>query len=98
MARISTGSEPAELLMKFYWDTIDQCVPPETILDVLRGAGFVDVGRRVLFGFLSEYSPQNRCVGAPPAGAPPGRHRMANSAGSTPRSPWRLRKRSRPRL
>ena len=47
MARISTGSEPAQLLMKYYWDTIDQCVPPETILDALRRSGFVDVKRRV---------------------------------------------------
>ena len=55
MTRISTGSEPAQLLMKYYWDTIDRCVPPETILDVLRRNGFVEVERRVLFGFLSEY-------------------------------------------
>ena len=55
MARISTRSEPARLLMKYYWDTIDRCVPPETILDVLRRNGFVEVERRVSFGFLSEY-------------------------------------------
>jgi demethylmenaquinone methyltransferase / 2-methoxy-6-polyprenyl-1,4-benzoquinol methylase len=56
MARISTRSQPAQLLMKYYWDTIDRCVPPETILDVLRRGGFVDVNRGTLFGFLSEYS------------------------------------------
>jgi len=55
LTRISTRSEPAELLMKYYWDTIDQCVPPETILDVLRRNGFADVRRRVYAGFLSEY-------------------------------------------
>jgi demethylmenaquinone methyltransferase/2-methoxy-6-polyprenyl-1,4-benzoquinol methylase len=55
MTRISTGSAPAVLLMKYYWDTIDQCVPPETILDVLRRNGFVDVKRRVYCDFLSEY-------------------------------------------
>jgi demethylmenaquinone methyltransferase/2-methoxy-6-polyprenyl-1,4-benzoquinol methylase len=55
LTRISTGSEPAQLLMKYYWDTIDMCVPPETILDVLRRNGFVEVDRRVLFGCLSEY-------------------------------------------
>jgi demethylmenaquinone methyltransferase/2-methoxy-6-polyprenyl-1,4-benzoquinol methylase len=55
LARITTGSEPAQLLMKFYWDTIDQCVPPDTILDVLRRNGFVDLKRRVWCGFLSEY-------------------------------------------
>jgi demethylmenaquinone methyltransferase/2-methoxy-6-polyprenyl-1,4-benzoquinol methylase len=55
LARITTGSEPAQLLMKFYWDTIDHCVPPDTILDVLRRNGFVDLKRRVYCGFLSEY-------------------------------------------
>ena len=55
LTRISTGSEPAQLLMKYYWDTIDMCVPPETILDVLRRNGFVEVDRRVLLGCLSEY-------------------------------------------
>jgi demethylmenaquinone methyltransferase/2-methoxy-6-polyprenyl-1,4-benzoquinol methylase len=55
MTRISTGSVPAVLLMKYYWDTIDQCVSPETILDVLRRNGFVDVKRRVYCDFLSEY-------------------------------------------
>jgi len=55
LTRITTRSEPAELLMKFYWDTIDQCVPPETILDVLRRNGFVNVKRRVYCDFMSEY-------------------------------------------
>ena len=41
--------------MKFYWDTIDRCVSPATILDVLRRHGFVDVKRRCYCGFLSEY-------------------------------------------
>ena len=55
MTRLSTRSVPAELLMKYYWDTIDQCVSPATILDVLRRHGFVQVKRRVYCGFLSEY-------------------------------------------
>jgi len=55
LTRISTRSEPAELLMRYYWDTIDRCVPAEIILEILRRAGFVDVGRRCLFGFLNEY-------------------------------------------
>ena len=56
LTRISTRSEPAELLMKYYWDTIDRCVPPETILEVLRRSGFVGTNRYVLFGFFSEYT------------------------------------------
>ena len=55
MARISTRSEPAQLLMKFYWDTIDQCVPPEAILEALRRTGFVAVDRHVFYGLINEY-------------------------------------------
>jgi demethylmenaquinone methyltransferase/2-methoxy-6-polyprenyl-1,4-benzoquinol methylase len=55
VTRLGTGSAQAELLMKYYWDTIVECVPPGTILDVLRATGFVEVNRRVRAGFLSEY-------------------------------------------
>jgi demethylmenaquinone methyltransferase/2-methoxy-6-polyprenyl-1,4-benzoquinol methylase len=55
LTRLSTRSAPAQLLMKYYWDTIDRCVPPETILDVLRRSGYVGVRRRVFCGFLTEY-------------------------------------------
>jgi demethylmenaquinone methyltransferase/2-methoxy-6-polyprenyl-1,4-benzoquinol methylase len=59
--RVGTGSPHAALLMKYHWDTIDECVPPDTILDVLRSSGFVSVDRRVRGGLLSEY------VGVKPA-------------------------------
>ncbi len=55
VTRLGTGSVQAELLMKYYWDTIAECVPPETILVVLRASGFVDVERRVRGGLFSEY-------------------------------------------
>jgi demethylmenaquinone methyltransferase/2-methoxy-6-polyprenyl-1,4-benzoquinol methylase len=55
MTRIGTGSVEAELLMKYHWDTIAACVPPDTILDVMRASGFVDVERSVRGAFLSEY-------------------------------------------
>jgi demethylmenaquinone methyltransferase / 2-methoxy-6-polyprenyl-1,4-benzoquinol methylase len=58
--RISTGSAHPELLMRYYWDTIAECVPPDAILHVLRSSGFVNVDRRVRGGLLSEY------VGAKP--------------------------------
>ncbi len=53
--RLSTGSVQPELLMKYYWDTIAECVPPDTILEVLRRSGFAGVERRVRGGLLSEY-------------------------------------------
>jgi demethylmenaquinone methyltransferase/2-methoxy-6-polyprenyl-1,4-benzoquinol methylase len=56
LTRLSTRSQPAELLMKFYWDTIDQCVPPATILDVLRKTGFVDVKLQRTYLLINEYT------------------------------------------
>jgi demethylmenaquinone methyltransferase/2-methoxy-6-polyprenyl-1,4-benzoquinol methylase len=53
--RLGTRSGPAQLMTRYYWDTIAECVPPETILDVLRASGFADVQRHVRGGFLSEY-------------------------------------------
>jgi demethylmenaquinone methyltransferase/2-methoxy-6-polyprenyl-1,4-benzoquinol methylase len=55
MARITFRNEPAQLLMKFYWDTIDQCVPPEAILEALRRTGFVAVDRHAFYGLINEY-------------------------------------------
>jgi len=42
-------------LMRYYWDTIEACVPPKSILDALAAAGFVDVIRYVEHGVFSEY-------------------------------------------
>jgi demethylmenaquinone methyltransferase/2-methoxy-6-polyprenyl-1,4-benzoquinol methylase len=49
------GSAQAALLMRYHWDTIAACVPPEAILEVLRVSGFAPVERRVRGGLLSEY-------------------------------------------
>jgi demethylmenaquinone methyltransferase/2-methoxy-6-polyprenyl-1,4-benzoquinol methylase len=40
MTLVSTGSRDAKLLMDYYWDTVDQCVPPEGILAALGDVGF----------------------------------------------------------
>jgi demethylmenaquinone methyltransferase / 2-methoxy-6-polyprenyl-1,4-benzoquinol methylase len=55
LIRVRTGSADARLLMKYYWDTIDECVPPAMILAALGQAGFVEVRHRVVGGCLSEY-------------------------------------------
>jgi demethylmenaquinone methyltransferase/2-methoxy-6-polyprenyl-1,4-benzoquinol methylase len=45
----------AALLMRYYWDTIAACVPPEEILRALDAAGFVDAVREVELGMFSAY-------------------------------------------
>jgi demethylmenaquinone methyltransferase/2-methoxy-6-polyprenyl-1,4-benzoquinol methylase len=55
VARLRGGRE-TQVLMEYYWDTIEHCVPPATILAALAEAGFARAGRRVQHGILSEYS------------------------------------------
>lgn len=51
-----TGRRQASKLMRYFWETIDACVPPETIFAQLRQSGFVEVKRRVELGVFSEYT------------------------------------------
>jgi demethylmenaquinone methyltransferase/2-methoxy-6-polyprenyl-1,4-benzoquinol methylase len=55
LVRITTGSGKPARLLRYYWDTIDECVPPATILDVLQASGFERVERRTWGGIMSEY-------------------------------------------
>ena len=50
-----TRSRDARRLFQYYWDTIQHCVPPETILAALADAGFVGAERSVVLGIFSEY-------------------------------------------
>ena len=43
-------------LWKYYWETIDKCVPAERIMDAMRTAGFINVNRTVSCGLFSEYT------------------------------------------
>jgi demethylmenaquinone methyltransferase/2-methoxy-6-polyprenyl-1,4-benzoquinol methylase len=61
LLRITSGSGQPARLLRYYWDTIDECVPPVTVLEVLRASGFEGVERRTWGGFMSEY------VGTKPA-------------------------------
>lgn len=56
LMRLRTRDRHARVLTRYYWDTIDACASPETILAVLRRSGFAEVHRRVFGGFLSEYT------------------------------------------
>lgn len=71
IARLGRRSRDAQLLMQYYWDTIEGCVPPERILAALEAAGFEQVQRHVIFGIFSEYT-----------GIAPGHEGAADSAGS----------------
>jgi demethylmenaquinone methyltransferase/2-methoxy-6-polyprenyl-1,4-benzoquinol methylase len=56
LARIFRRSADTKVLMRYYWDTIEQCVPPETIVAALKKTGLEGVKRDVVLGIFSEYS------------------------------------------
>ena len=55
VARFVARSRNTPTLMRYYWDTIETCTSPSSILTALRAAGFVDVRRCVTLGMFSEY-------------------------------------------
>lgn len=54
---VFTRSRDAKLLMDYYWDTVEQCVPPQTILHTLTQAGFQAPRFKVVIpGAFCEYT------------------------------------------
>ena len=54
-----TRDRDAKLLMDYYWDTIDQCVPYDQIVEAMRSAGFENARMRVTFpGAFCEFKGQ----------------------------------------
>jgi len=47
-------------LMRYYWDTIEACVPPATVLAALKAAGFIATERQIELGIFSAYHAQKR--------------------------------------
>lgn len=56
VARMVARRADTAQLWRYYWDTIEACIPPETVMAALREAGFADVSRTVSLGIFSEYT------------------------------------------
>ena len=55
VARVVSRSRSTPMLWRYYWDTIEACVPPGQVLQTLANAGLADVERHVELGIFSEY-------------------------------------------
>ena len=55
LAHAIARSRETPRLMRYYWDTIEACVPPASVLATLALAGFADGTRHVELGIFSEY-------------------------------------------
>jgi len=53
--RLITRNPEAGTLLQFYWATIAECVPPETIMESLSAAGLTEVVRKRTGSMLSDY-------------------------------------------
>lgn len=56
MTRLGTRSRDAQSLMSYFWETIDECVPPETIIAAIRHERFDLVNRHIVQSIFSEYT------------------------------------------
>jgi len=56
LTQLFTRSRAARDMMAYYWETMDACVPPATVLEALRSAGFTEVEREKIMGLFSEYT------------------------------------------
>jgi demethylmenaquinone methyltransferase/2-methoxy-6-polyprenyl-1,4-benzoquinol methylase len=55
LSRLVARQAATPELMRYYWDTIEACATPASIMQALSVAGFADVHRHVELGIFSEY-------------------------------------------
>lgn len=55
MAKVAGRSRDMPQLMRYYWDSIEACVPPQEVIEQMRAAGFTSTTRHVALGIFSEY-------------------------------------------
>jgi demethylmenaquinone methyltransferase/2-methoxy-6-polyprenyl-1,4-benzoquinol methylase len=56
ISRMSGGGSDGMRLMRYYWETIDQCVSPEIIERAMADAGLISVRCDVDFDMFRNYS------------------------------------------
>ncbi len=64
LTRLFTRSTDARDMMRYYWETMDACVPPGAVLAALAAAGLTTVKRSVILGLFSEYSARKPVLSA----------------------------------
>jgi demethylmenaquinone methyltransferase/2-methoxy-6-polyprenyl-1,4-benzoquinol methylase len=55
LAQVFTRSRAARNMMRYYWETMEACVPPVAVVEALRAGGFAGVRWIRVLGLFSEY-------------------------------------------
>ncbi len=56
IARVVGRRSDTSELWRYYWDTIEACIPPERVMQALGTAGFSEVRRYASLGVFSAYT------------------------------------------
>ena len=56
LARLVARQRDTAELWRYYWDTIEACIPPASVLAALHAAGFTQVACHTELGMFSEYT------------------------------------------
>jgi len=56
LSRLNARHSDSQVLWRYYWDTIDACVPPPRVLQAMEQAGFAHVTRHTELVVFSEYT------------------------------------------
>jgi len=56
LTQLFTHSRDASDMMRYYWETMDTCVPPAAVMEAMRIAGLAEVKRNSALGLFSEYT------------------------------------------
>ena len=55
MARLASRNGDTSVLWRYYWDSIEACAVPASVMSTLENAGFGSVERHLELGIFSEY-------------------------------------------
>jgi demethylmenaquinone methyltransferase/2-methoxy-6-polyprenyl-1,4-benzoquinol methylase len=55
LTRFISKQKQSATIWRYYWDSIEACVPPEQVLAALRATGLTEVKRHLEVGVFSEY-------------------------------------------
>jgi demethylmenaquinone methyltransferase/2-methoxy-6-polyprenyl-1,4-benzoquinol methylase len=55
LTRIVSKQKASKTIWRYFWDSIESCVPPERVMVTLRSAGLTQVKRHLEIGVFSEY-------------------------------------------
>ena len=55
LIRIISKQKASKIIWRYFWDSIEACVPPERVMTTLQAAGLTQVKRHLEIGVFSEY-------------------------------------------